>query len=767
MKTSTTRLRTFVLPFLLCGVAACTAPAQAPVQEQAVAQAPISLIPLPASLQRAEGHFTVAADARVHIAGDDARAAAEEFARLAGITQGVTLAVEAGTGGIEFRIDPAATGTAAESYSLQSGPDGVVVSAREPRGLFYGAISLWQLLSKDAAGAVIVPALRIEDAPRFGWRGMMLDSARHMQSVEEIKQVLDTMSLHKLNTFHWHLTDDQGWRVEIKRYPRLTEIGSCRIPLTVPGSTPPPEYCGFYTQDQIRDVVAYAAARHITVVPEFDMPGHAQAAVAAYPELGVTGTTPTVSAEWGVHKFLFNVDEPTFEFLENVMAEMIPLFPGTYFHVGGDEAVKDQWQASASVQEHMRKLGIATEADLQSWFIHRLEEYLSGHGKRLIGWDEILEGGLPAEATVMSWRGIEGGIEAAGEGHDVVMAPSTDLYLDYLQTTSANEFPGRPATIPMSQVYAFEPVPKALTADKHHHIIGVQANIWTEHMRDFNRVQHAMLPRLAALAEIAWTPAALKDWPGFLARLPAQLPRYQALGIGYARTPFEVVSEAVASGDGKVTVKLANALGYDGIRYTLDGSEPTATSTVYAGPVEATLPASVRAAVFVDGVALATPDAWQIDAASLLTRSDEELQMCTGALMLRLEDDGPVEGERAIFNADIFNPCWLWKAAPMDGIAGITVRAGRIPYNFQLAGDEKHRRFTPAESEHGELRVSAGCDGPVLATVPLPTDAEADGFLTLPLTIEPGTAAQDLCVVFTGDTRPAYWVLDRITLQPN
>ena len=772
MKNRSTRFRTLVLVSLLGGLAGCAAPTQAPVQDAATvpAQAPLSLVPWPVSLERADGRFAIASNATVLHAGEDARAAADEFVRLAGLTHGLALRVEAGTGtaagGIQFLIDPAAAGSKAEGYSLQVGAEGIVVSAREPRGLFYGAVSLWQLLSKDAAGAVGVPALRIDDAPRFGWRGLMLDSARHMQSVEEIKQLLDTMSLHKLNTFHWHLTDDQGWRVEIKRYPRLTEVGGCRVPLTVPGSPPAPEYCGYYTQEQIREVVAYAAARHITVVPEFDMPGHAQAAVAAYPELGVTGTTPKVSAEWGVHKYLFNVDEPTFEFLENVMAEMIPLFPGPYFHVGGDEAVKDQWKASASVQAHMRKLGIASEADLQSWFIHRLETYLSTHGKRLIGWDEILEGGLPAQATVMSWRGIEGGIEAAGEGHDVVMAPSSDLYFDYLQTTSANEFPGRPATIPMAQVYAFDPVPSALPADRHHHILGVQANAWTEHMRDFARVQHAVLPRMAALAEIAWTPVERKDWTGFLARLPAQLSRYRALGIGYAQTPFEVTSDVTPRGDGKATVTLANALGYEGIRYTLDGSEPTAAASAYTAPFDVALPVSLRAAVFVDGVALSPPASRSIDAASLLTRTDEELQMCTGALMLRLEDDGPLTGERAIFNADIFNPCWLWKAAPLDGIAGITVRAGRIPYNFQLAGDEKHRRFTPAESAHGELRISAGCEGPVLATAPLPADADADGFLTLPLTLDATAGTQDLCVVFTGDTRPAYWVLDRITLQP-
>jgi hexosaminidase len=282
--------------------------------------------------------------------------------------------------------------------------------------------------------------------------------------VGEIKQMLDAMALHKLNTFHWHLTDDQGWRIEIKQYPELTKIGDCRIPagdggLDAAGRSKP--YCGYYTQEQIRDVVRYAAALHITIVPEVDVPGHATAAIAAYPQLGVLDTPPVVSNEWGVNTNLFNVEESTFVFLENVLGEVVDLFPGAYVHVGGDEAVKDQWKASARVQERIRELGVKDEAGMQSYLIKRLEKYLVAKHRRLIGWDEILEGGLPEEATVMSWRGIEGGITAANQGHDVVMAPSSELYLDYLQTDSPNEPPGRPATIPLKQVYAFEPVPAA------------------------------------------------------------------------------------------------------------------------------------------------------------------------------------------------------------------------------------------------------------------------------------------------------------------
>ncbi len=312
----------------------------------------------------------------------------------------------------------------------------------------------------------MLPTLRIEDSPRFAWRGLMLDSARHFQSVDEIKSLLDAMALHKLNMFHWHLTDDQGWRIQIDKYPRLTEVGGCRIPAGDAGIDPksgqPAPYCGYYTKDQIRDVVAYAAARHIEIVPEVDVPGHATAAIAAYPQLGLLGKAPAVSNEWGVHANLFNTEDATFAFLEDVLGEVAELFPGRYVHIGGDEAVKDQWIASARVRQKMKALGAKDEMAMQGLLVARLEKFLAARGKRLIGWDEILEAELPASATVMSWRGIEGGVAAANLGHDVVMSPVSDLYFDYLQTASGNEPPGRPTLIELRQVYDFEPVPSAL-----------------------------------------------------------------------------------------------------------------------------------------------------------------------------------------------------------------------------------------------------------------------------------------------------------------
>jgi hexosaminidase len=748
-------------------------PGAAHASEKPAADRP-TLIPAPARVDTASGSFALSLGTPL-LANAQARGAADSFAALLATSHGLRLQVaDAGrtaTPAIEFAIDATAGAATPGSYVLQVDPKGVQVASRTAQGLFYGAQTLWQLLGPGESTVLRLQSVKIDDAPRFGWRGLMLDSARHFQSVDEIKRLLDAMAMHKLNVFHWHLTDDQGWRIEIKRYPRLTEVGGCRIPAGEAGVDPqsgqPRPYCGFYSQDQIREVVRYAAQRHIEVVPEIDVPGHAQAAIAAYPSLGVLGSAPPVSNQWGVHSYLFNTEESTFEFLEHVLEEVVDLFPGRYVHIGGDEAVKDQWEASARVQARMREVGAGDGMEMQSHLIKRLEKFLAAHDRRLIGWDEILEGGLPPEATVMSWRGIEGGIEAARQGHDVVMSPASDLYLDYLQTDSPNEPPGRPAMVTLRQVYAFEPVPAALTPEQRKHVLGVQANVWTEHMRNFGRVQHAVFPRIAALAETAWSPAARKDWEKFSARLPAQLQRYHMLGIEAAQTPFEVqVALEQGASARAARVSLSNPLGYTDIRYTVDGSTPTADSAAYTGPFELALPARLLASVWADGRALGPVTRRAIDASSLRSRSDEELAMCTGALMLRLEDDGPADGERAIFNVDIFNPCWEWKRAPLEGVAALQVRAGRIPYVFQLAHDEPARKFVPARSAHGELVVRGGCEGPELARVALPAQPASDGFVSLQAPLPRTVPSQDLCLYFTGDTRPTMWVLDRVTLQP-
>ena len=446
-------------------------------------RATADLIPAPAQVALSRGTFAVRARTRVLIPLQPAAAAsAQYFVDLVRASHPGWLEVIAGSGArvpersIAFRLDPSLAGAGPESYRIVVSPQRVVVSAGDRRGLFYGAVTLWQLCTASAPvqGSVRLPALRIIDAPRFRWRGLMLDSARHLQSPAFIMRYIDWMALHKLNVLGWHLTDDQGWRLEIGKYPRLTSVGAWRVPAgraaardIDPATARPRLYGGFYTQDDVRRIVAHAAARNVTIVPEIDMPGHATAAIVAYPQLGVTSQPPqAVPADWGIYPNLFNVEESTFEFLEDVLAEVMELFPGQYIHVGGDEAVKDQWRASARVQARMRELGVPGEAALQGYFTHRLGEYLCAHGRRLVGWDEILEGGVPPDATVMSWRGVQGAIAAAAAGHDAVLSPDPTLYLDNRQGRSPREPPGRGQVETLADVYHFDPLPGPLSGER-------------------------------------------------------------------------------------------------------------------------------------------------------------------------------------------------------------------------------------------------------------------------------------------------------------
>ncbi|SEM38463.1 hexosaminidase [Pseudoxanthomonas sp. GM95] len=736
--------------------------------------ATLPLIPMPQSATPGEGQFTVQPGMTVGAQGEGARKTAEQFIDLLHDSGGPSLVLAeddaAKDAPIQFTVAPGTGGP--ETYTLQVTPERIQLNATASAGLFYGAMSLWQLLpSGNAQAGATLDAVTINDGPRMAWRGLMLDSVRHFQSVEEVERLLDAMAVHKLNVFHWHLADDQGWRIQIDQYPLLTEVGGCRVPLGDGGigeDGQPIQECAFYTKDQIREVVRYAAERHITVVPEIDIPGHATAAIAAYPELGVDRPQLQVANGAGVFPNLFNADESTMTFLENVLGEVLPLFPGQFFDIGGDEAVKDRWKASKHMQARIKQLGLKDEEALQGWMVNRLGTYLAQHGKRIIGWDEILMGGpLPDGAAVMSWRGTEGGIEAARKGHDVVMTPVTHLYFDYLQTASPAEPPGRPSLIPLEKVYGFEPVPAELDAAQRQHIIGVQANVFTEHMHSFDRVEHNVFPRIAALAEVAWSPQASRDLASFKQRLPNLLAHYRALHIRYARTPFQVLFATTPSADGKqASVALSDPLDYADIRYTTDGSAPKADSPRYSAPLTLTVPTTLQAAVFFNDKPLAPPTVLGLTTDALRTRSDEQLAMCTGALMLRLEDDGPRAGPRAVYNVDIFNPCWEWKAAPLSGIASVQIRAGRIPYFFELAHDEYLRTFKKAKTAYGELELRDGCDGAVLGSVPLPKDPGADGFQTLDIPLKAAPSQANLCVYFTGDTRPNMWVLDRMTLIP-
>lgn len=736
-----------------------------------VSAAPARIIPAPAVETPREGAFRLTARTPVLVpAGDeDARAAADRLVDLLARSRGLKLSIRDGAptaGAIAFTSGDAK----GEAYSLDVTPDRIVVSSSGAAGLFYGATTVWQLATQRAGqGAATIDATRIEDAPRFAWRGLMLDTARHYQSPEFVKGFIDRMAMAKLNTFHWHLTDDQGWRIEIKKYPRLTQVGAWRVPAGPgpaadidPKTGKPRVIGGFYTQDQVREIVAYAAARHITIVPEIDVPGHARAAIVAYPELGSVQPAPTEnSGDWGVFPYLYNVEEPTFAFLTDVLNEVMDLFPGPYVHLGGDEAVKDQWKASPQVQARMKALHIADEAALQGWFMGRMQQVVAARGRKLIGWDEILEGGITKGATVMSWRGTDGAIVAAKMGHDTVLSPAPTLYLDHRQSPSPDEPPGRGAVMSWKDVYEFEPVPAALNDDERRHVLGVQGNLWTEHVRTADRVEAMVFPRAAMIAETGWSPASAKRWDSFADRLPVELDRYRAMGEGFDAVPLQV--HALASPEaGGARVTLAGADRVGEIRYTLDGSTPTSASTLYNGPF-VTAAKSVRAAAFRNGVALATPTRFDLDARSIRTRSSQELGSCAGKLLLNLEDDAPTRGEYAVFLTDILQPCWVYKDADLTGVSQLEVAVGQRPFNFQIGDDIKAITFRPPATAEGELEVRDACDGPVLATLPLAPAARSNGVTVIRAPLS-GAGAKDLCFTFTQKGPDPMWSIDRVTL---
>jgi hexosaminidase len=657
-------------------------------------------------------------------------------------------------------------GPAGEAYKLDIGPGGVTIAAAQRAGLFYGAMSLWQLATPDVAkGPVAVPAAAIEDAPRFAWRGLMVDSARHVQSLDTLKAVIDAMAAHKLNTFHWHLVDDQGWRLEIKKYPKLTEVAGWRHD---PGAAARyPKYGGFYTQDQARELVAYAAARNITIVPEIETPGHALAPIVAYPALGTAAPDASKMGDWGVFPWLYNTDDATFAFLDDVLSEVMDIFPSPFIHVGGDEAVKDQWKASPKIQAKIKELGLKDEHELQSWFIQRVGQSLAKRGRRLIGWDEILEGGLAPNATVMSWRGIDGAIAAAKAGHDTVLSPHPTLYLDNRQSLSPDEPTGRGRVISLKDVYAFDPAPAQLSVDERKHILGVQANVWTEHMQTDARMQRMAFPRAIALAERAWTPEADVSWDDFARRLPAQMARLKVLGVTPNTVPFEPDPRMAEGEGGQITLALTAPLGVGEVRYTTDGKVPTAASPAYAGPLALAAGTTVKARSFVDGQALGREKTVTIDPVALQTRTSGQLKRCTSHVPLLMIDDAPAAfDKRAMFDVDIFNPCWIWEGVDLSKGARITARIGQIPFNFQVGKDRDGIKLNPPATPGGELEVRLGCAGERVAAIPLGDSAKNPALSTVSGRLPARAGKVDLCLNFTNKSLDPFWVLDRVTVKP-
>jgi len=466
-----------------------------------------------------------------------------------GLRLAVRAAAPAGARVITLRLDPALTGLGAEGYRLDVTPGRITIRAPQPAGAFYAVQTLRQLLpaaifrqARVPTAVWTIPAVSIEDFPRFRWRGIHLDVARHFMPKEFVKKLVDLAALHKLNRVHLHLTDDQGWRIEIRQYPRLTQVGAWRRQ-TIIGHPDRDStkwrfdgqpHGGFYTQDDIAELVAYAQARFVTLVPEIEMPGHSQAAIASYPELGNKPDTLPVWTAWGVDENILNPSDATIRFEQNVLTEVMALFPGRWIHIGGDEAPKTQWKASPLAQARIRELGLKDEDELQSYFTRRMDEFLTAHGRSLVGWDEILEGGLAPNAVVMSWRGIDGGIAAARAGHDVVMTPGSHTYFDYYQSADTTTEPlAIGGFLPLDTVYAYEPVPAALTPDEARHVLGAQGQLWTEYIPDPKRAEYMAFPRACALAEVLWTPREAKSYPDFLARLATHLARLAVLDVNY------------------------------------------------------------------------------------------------------------------------------------------------------------------------------------------------------------------------------------------
>ena len=507
-----------------------------------------SVIPQPVQMEVGRGIFDLDADTRIVLTNptNEVQQLTESWARPIRATSGFNLQLvdtpsDAPSNTITLRLSPDASHPA-EGYHLDVTSDAVTVEAKTPAGLFYGLQTLTQLLSGGHSSGWSVPVVQIVDAPRFAYRGMHLDVGRHFFPVAFVKKYIDLLAMYKMNKFHWHLTEDQGWRIEIKKYPKLTEIGAYRKETVVgknferfdrPYVGDGQPHGGFYTQDEVREVVAYARARYIDVIPEIEMPGHATAALAAYPELACTDGPFNVPTTWGIFEDVFCPKEETFQFLEDVLTEVIALFPSQYIHIGGDEVLKVRWKESELAQEVITREGLADEEELQSYFIKRIEAFLQAQGRRLIGWDEILEGGLAPDATVMSWRGMEGGIEAARQGHDVIMTPTSHTYFDYYQGDPVQEPLAIRGLTPLEKVYGFEPVPETLSAEDAAHILGAQGNVWTEYMATTDYVEYMVFPRMLALAEVVWSPQELRNWEDFVQRLPAQLQHLDTLGVNY------------------------------------------------------------------------------------------------------------------------------------------------------------------------------------------------------------------------------------------
>lgn len=564
------------------------------------------IIPLPQSQVLHQGYFILTP--QTQIIADDAFDFSVAFLKSI-IEEGSAIRFRQNASGSKIVFQRDETIISKEGYQLQITENEILISAKTDAGAFYAVQSLRQLLPHQLENQtyeqskIQIQAQYIEDAPEFTYRGMHLDVGRHFFPVEFIKKYIDMLAMLKMNTFHWHLTEDQGWRIEIKKYPKLQEVAAWRDETLIghyndmPHQFDGKKYGGFYTQEEVKEIVAYAEKRHITVIPEIEMPGHSQAAIAAYPQLGCTGENPGVAKLWGVFEAIYCPKEETFAFLEDVLDEVLELFPSEYIHIGGDEAPKTHWKNCASCQALIKKEGLKDEHELQSYFITRMENYLNSKGRQIIGWDEILEGGLAPNATVMSWRGVEGAVAAAKQGHNVIMTPTSHCYFDYYQSDNDNEPLAIGGFLPLEKVYSFNPIPEGLTLEEEKYVLGAQGNLWTEYIQDEKQVEYMVFPRAIALSEVLWTSEEHRDYGDFVKRLEHFHKRMDALEVNYANHLYEIKSKIQSTENG-VLIELKSESSSRRIFYSIDGSKPTPHSINYENPIVVSEDLHIKAAVF-------------------------------------------------------------------------------------------------------------------------------------------------------------------------
>lgn len=565
-----------------------------------------NIIPQPHQMELIDGAFTLSGNTSLAV-DDDFKEVAQLFNEYIsqGIGQTLSIVPSSEQHQIRFKKDPSIKND--EGYRLEITPQHIQVSAKQVQGAFYAFQTLRQLFptafenSSYKDSQVALQCLSIEDQPQFTYRGMHLDVGRHFFSVAFIKKYIDLLAMLKMNTFHWHLTEDQGWRIEIKKYPRLQTVAAYRKETLVGHYNDQPHqfdgkrYGGFYTQEEVKDIVAYAQQRQITVIPEIEMPGHSQAAIAAYPELGCSGKPVEVATKWGIFEEVYCPNQKTFAFLEDVLDEVIPLFPGKYIHIGGDETPKIRWKNCHRCQTLMKKEGLKDEHALQSYFITRMEKYINSKGKSIIGWDEILEGGLAPNATVMSWRGTKGAIEAAKQKHNVILSPLSHCYFDYYQSDNDNEPLAIGGLIPLKRVYHFNPIPEELNGEEANYVLGAQGNVWTEYIPTAEHVEYMIFPRAIALSEAIWSKQ--KNYPDFIKRLESFNQRLDVMGVNYANHIYEVEG-TIENAHQQLALKLSTLTAKKDIRYTMDGSEPIANSTLYKEAIKLSGNLNIKAAVF-------------------------------------------------------------------------------------------------------------------------------------------------------------------------